>query len=332
MTEEEIYMNQRYIDYLHTFTSEDLVHKFDKIVPESGESCLVLTDKWLGQADITVAKHDWRMHSMYHSLMLLKFSYICSGTFMIYTDGKPTALPAGSLCIVPPDTVQKFTIDYGQPNTEDTVMFNILVRASEVKRLFPSLFTQNNPVSDYLTHALSGESCPKFMLLKAPSEFTHDTALLAYSELMRALESGDSRSFGCDLVAALINSYLASPCRVIETASLSNDEKDPVGRILHFIRQNAENVTLSGLCAEFHYTPSYVCRIIRKHTGRTFKEYLNDEKLDNFCRALMLTDKSVRTLADEAGFTTLEHFYRVFRKKYGMPPARYREILRKQLF
>ena len=324
-------MNQRYIRYLNTFTSEDLVHKFDTFIPESGENCLVLNDKRFGNSDIVVTKHDWRMYAMYHSLTLLKFAYVVSGTFMIHTEGKPTVLPTGSLCIVPPDTVQKFTIDYSQPDTENTVMFNILVRASEVKRLFPALFEKNNAVSDYLSHALSGDSCPKFMVLKSPSEFTNDIALLCYSELMRARENDESRSCGCDLVSALIKSYLVSSESVIETALGTNDEKDPIGRILQNIRQNFKTVTLEDLCDEFHYTPSYICRIIRKYTGMTFKEYLNDEKLDNFCRELMLTEKSIHTLAEEAGFHTLEHFYRVFRKKYGMPPARYREVLQNQL-
>ena len=140
-----------------------------------------------------------------------------------------------------------------------------------------------------------------------------------------------SMDSACCLLCGLIFSYLKTPGYRAEASDTQTGSTNAVNRIIRCIQTDFRNITLDTLCRQFHYTPSYSCRIINQHTGMTFKEYLSNERLDYMCKNLILTDRPIREIAFEAGYQTLEHFYRVFHKKYGMTPLEYRTDAQKKL-
>ncbi len=320
-------MKNIYLDSLMKITPRDLVYKFEKeYIPEDHDN-IIIRESYIGDRAISVTRHKWYMHAMYHSLKMYKLAYVYSGAFTIYVDGRPTYLKKGSLCIVPPDVIQKFTIDYNEKNNDDAVMINILIRNSLIKEVFSSVLSKKNEVSDYLHKTLFDENFPKFLVLHTPSEFTNEIAELFFSE---TLSECDSPASFC-LLNAFVYSYLKEGC-ILEYSVTSTDRTEPIYRILKCIQTEFRAITLDILCERFHYTPSYICRIIKRHTGMTFKEYLSAEKLGCACQELSITDKPINIIASEAGWQTLEHFYRVFKKKYGVTPMQYRERIKKEIF
>lgn len=319
-------MKNKYLESLLQLRPKDLVYKYEKGgIPENHDN-VVITERFIGNRAVTVSQHTWNMHAMYHSLKMYKLAFVYSGTFTVYVDGKPSRVPKGSMCIVPPDIIQKFTIDYNENNT-DAVMINILVRTSSVKNVLSPILSKKNEVSDYLNKTLVNGIFPKFMILNSPSEFTFEIAEAFFSEL---LSSNESETAFC-LLNALLFSYLKGDYKT-EYSVTNTDRTEPIYRILNCIQTEFRTVTLDDLCKRFHYTPSYICRIIKKHTGMTFKEYLSSEKLICACRELSVSDKPINVIAAESGWQTLEHFYRVFKKKYGVTPLQYRENALKELF
>ena len=319
-------MKNKYLESLLQLRQKDLVYKYEKGgIPEDHDN-VVITERFIGNRAVTVSQHTWNMHAMYHSLKMYKLAFVYSGTFTVHVDGKPSRVPKGSMCIVPPDIIQKFTIDYNENNT-DAVMINILVRTSSVKNVLSPILSKKNEVSDYLNKTLVNGVFPKFMILNSPSEFTVEIAEAFFSEL---LSSKDSEASFC-LLNALLFSYLKGDYKT-EYSVTNTDRTESIYRILNCIQTEFRTVTLDDLCERFHYTPSYICRIIKKHTGMTFKEYLSSEKLICACRELSVSDKPINVIAAESGWQTLEHFYRVFKKKYGVTPLQYRENALKELF
>lgn len=51
--------------------------------------------------------------------------------------------------------------------------------------------------------------------------------------------------------------------------------------------------------------------------------YLADVRLEMACRALREKQKSVTQIAFELGYASLQHFSMAFKKKFGVPPAKY---------
>jgi AraC family cel operon transcriptional repressor len=73
----------------------------------------------------------------------------------------------------------------------------------------------------------------------------------------------------------------------------------------------------------------HLCRAFKKHLHQTPTEFINTNRLDSAAAMLSGTDEKINTVALDCGFENLSHFYHLFRKKYGMSPAKYRNETRK---
>ena len=59
--------------------------------------------------------------------------------------------------------------------------------------------------------------------------------------------------------------------------------------------------------------------------GVSFVSYLNDFRLNVAARLLSSNDESILSVAEHCGFFNLSYFNRMFKKKYGVTPGKYRD-------
>ncbi len=62
----------------------------------------------------------------------------------------------------------------------------------------------------------------------------------------------------------------------------------------------------------------------KQHTGVSPNEYIISQRISAACQLLSQTDKSVSAIAADVGYPDQYYFSRIFRKKIGMSPLRYR--------
>ena len=65
-------------------------------------------------------------------------------------------------------------------------------------------------------------------------------------------------------------------------------------------------------------------KFFKQHMGTGFIEYLNDYRLTMAERLLKSSDSSVLEIAEQSGFDNLSYFNRIFKRKYGMSPGKWR--------
>ena len=64
--------------------------------------------------------------------------------------------------------------------------------------------------------------------------------------------------------------------------------------------------------------------MLQKYRGTTFREYLQDIRMQHAARLLRDTRFSVRDIALAAGYHNSSHFYHLFQRHFGVSPATYR--------
>lgn len=89
-----------------------------------------------------------------------------------------------------------------------------------------------------------------------------------------------------------------------------------------------QNLSLQSVSKLYFINDKYIGRIFKKQLGLTFHEYLNMVRLNNAAGLLTGTHKKIITVAMDSGFQNVTYFNRLFLKKYGMPPAKYRRLHR----
>lgn len=93
-----------------------------------------------------------------------------------------------------------------------------------------------------------------------------------------------------------------------------------------FIRNNYErDITLKDVADTVNMPEVSFSRFIKKRTGRTFIESLNDIRLGHATRLLINTTFTIAEISYLCGFNNLSYFNRLFKRKNGCTPSAYRE-------
>lgn len=72
-----------------------------------------------------------------------------------------------------------------------------------------------------------------------------------------------------------------------------------------------------------------ISRTFKDITGVGFKEYVTGRRLQCACSLLASTNRTVAEIAAESGFENATYFTTVFKREFGIPPSKYRTIIRK---
>jgi AraC-like DNA-binding protein len=80
---------------------------------------------------------------------------------------------------------------------------------------------------------------------------------------------------------------------------------------------------------ELHLSANYFGDLIKKETGKSAKEYIQDKIIEIAKNKTFDTDKTVNEIAYELGFKYPQHFTRLFKQRVGVTPNEYRNEIQK---
>lgn len=130
------------------------------------------------------------------------------------------------------------------------------------------------------------------------------------------------------LAAALVIKVLelSSSCEGIE----DEKESELVKQVKEYLDQNYLNkLTLKDVSEAMFVSPFYLDRIFKKNIGFSMAQYIINRKLGHAQNLLRDTDESIVKIADMVGYDTPGYFSQMFKKKFGITPGTYRELLGK---
>lgn len=91
------------------------------------------------------------------------------------------------------------------------------------------------------------------------------------------------------------------------------------------MEDNYATVTLSSLAEHFHYSTSYLSKLIHQNMGMSFREILITLRMDHAKLLLKETDKSIIDISASLGYKNPENFSRNFKELTGLSPRDYRK-------
>lgn len=115
--------------------------------------------------------------------------------------------------------------------------------------------------------------------------------------------------------------------------TLSNAVDTPRGdlaeRLKQYIAQNyARKISIGMLCSHFHYSKSTVISTFENAFGVSINHFLTEIRIEQAKKRLASTDASVYHIAVACGFPDQSYFSRVFTRKTGLSPGKYRKQAR----
>lgn len=83
---------------------------------------------------------------------------------------------------------------------------------------------------------------------------------------------------------------------------------------------------LEEVASHFHLNKCYFCTILKKETGKTFSQLLNEARINKSKELLCTSQLSILDIALAVGFNNQNYFNITFKKLTGITPIRYRQL------
>ena len=87
---------------------------------------------------------------------------------------------------------------------------------------------------------------------------------------------------------------------------------------------NDADESLDELEEQFHLSKPYLSKYIKEKSGKTFGELVKNVRMKKARTLLKGGNMTVESIAEKVGYQNVEHFTRLFKKKYGMTPVQFR--------
>ena len=261
------------------------------------------------------------MVDILHLHNYFEITHVLKGSCTFLFESEQVTLREGEICIVSPMSAHSLPLEPG------CFAISVVVRRSTFDSVFGNLLTQKDLLSLFFRNNLYESRRANYIMLKTGNDPLTNEAM---QQLIYECNMLDG--YANDCAVSLLNLYLARALRAASAAVTLHHYEEYSGRnfdfalVLHHIQHNYRTVTLASLAKTFHFSETYLSKLIRKNMKQSFTEVLRTLKMNHALEYLMNTSMKVSEIAEAVGYDSVDHFSRTFRKVYGMPPQEYKKL------
>ena len=318
-------MRKDIIDKLMELTQEEKEilegkHSIDQSIYTDDKQFIIDSKKILADGQlINIRKHTRFIEFPAHKHNYIEFNYVYKGKLTEVIHNKKIELQEGEIIFLNKDITHAI-----EESSEDDIIINFIIRPeffdfilnlSESDNiifnfLLKSLYLNKNSKGEYLYFKVSNENNIQETLEKIIIEIYEPTMMSSTTIKL--------------LVGLLIVELIKKPNN-IEVYSEDNYDNLIIIEVLKYIDNNYSTATLFEI-SEIVNQPHYkISKLVKKHTNMTFKELLQEKRLNKAKQLLNETDISIVEIISLVGYENLTYFYKIFKEKYGYTPKDFRK-------
>lgn len=304
-------------------TDEEVYEHFRskyQLIPYNGREVFLFTN----QREFRDRKHIVSFHGSNspripeHIYQYVLITYCYAGEFHMTVDGGPLVLGAGD-CLVTDRHVPHSV----EPTGPDDVTVDIVVNdrfferrmLADISRLhaaFPSALVERGGAhTGWRVYRTAGDEFPRELVSRILCEHL------------------DARAGSSDIIDDLIAALLTHLFRTFEPDAQRSEAEEKrsalIGEVREYVAEHYNEGSLKRMSERLGYESTYLSTMIRKATGMTFKQLVNQERMRHAMMLLQGTDLPAYAIAQEVGISNLTQFYKRFREFVGCTPQEYRD-------
>lgn len=268
---------------------------------------------------IQVRPHTRFIHFPKHRHNYVEVIYMCQGQTTHYIDGNKVVLERGDLLFLNQHAWQEIL-----PAEEQDIAVNFIVLPEFFNMAFSMMGAEDNLLKEFLVGTLCGKEGDE----RASYLYFHVADIPPIQNLVENMvwtvfyDMGNKRSCN-QITMGLLLLQLLNYMDKMETGGRRYDN-ELTGNVLNYIEEHYKNGSLSELAEIMKYDVYWLSREIKKRTGKTYKELLQEKRMNQAVYLLSNSKLSVSDIIESVGYDNSSYFYRIFKEKYGMSPKEYR--------
>ena len=264
---------------------------------------------------ITIRPHTRFVRFPRHTHNFIEMVYMCQGRTTHIINGTEVVLNAGELLILGQNASQEIL-----PAGERDIAVNFII--------FPQFFdttirliSEENPIRDFLLDCLRGQGAPAYLHFATADILPIQN--LVENLIWTLMHHQPNKHSINQLTMGLLFLQLVNHTETMRTDPRSAGSQLLL-RVYRYVEEHYRDGRLGDLARELHYDAAWLSRAIRKQSGKTFTELMQDKRLSQAAYLLRTTRLKVLEISESVGYENLSYFHREFRARYGVTPRAYR--------
>ena len=299
--------------------SEDVPEEWKSWVldPSSIDPDKTEKDFFLEGRNVSVKKHPRYFPYFEHHHTFFEMIYVLSGNCKETTQGSTVILEKGDLFVLAP------SVTHGIEVMDDSVVINILIRHSTFMDMFLHTVRDKSALALFFLGNLFEKDKTPYLLFHTGS----DEQIREYV-LEMAAEQQEEDIYADKIICAQLTIMFHQLTRrfscTMETPGIKKEKQEWHDRMLQYIMDNYQTVTLQDLSDTFHFSVPYCSRMVREISGSSFQDLVTRIRLQQGENLLSHTQMNVGDISERVGYKNPETFIRAFIRYYQMSPSQYR--------
>lgn len=267
---------------------------------------------------ITIRPHTRFAHFPEHSHNYVEMVYMCCGSTTQIANGKQILLHEGELLLFGQGARQEIL-----PAGENDIAVNFLILPQFFDKVLEMLDEDKTPlrkfIMDSLGNSTGNTNCLYFQVADVlPIQNLIENLIWT---LLRG--TSPSRRSICQTTMGLLFMQLMNYTDRLVSGST---EEAAIVKVLRYIEENYRTGSLTEIADTLHYDLYWLSREIKRRTGKTYKELLQEKRLTQAAYFLKHTSLRVEEVGEAVGYRNLSYFHRIFQERYGVTPKKYRSM------
>lgn len=270
---------------------------------------------------IVISKHNRYTPMFRHKHIFFELVYALSGSCRQRINQDEIELKEGQFLLIAPEIMHSVGV------FDSSIIINILIRRSTFEDIFYDMLRDTNKISAFFNSSLFENEQNAYLIFDTDrNPLFRDFVLDMFLEFLNKKKYYEKILNGqlMILFTKLLQLYenrIQYPSRIGKSTVLSL-------QILGYIEKYYQTVSLSEVAGYFHLSEAYCSRLIKKHTGKSFTTIVQSIKFRRACSLLETSSISIAEISRLIGFEYVEHFNRLFKRRYQMTPGEYRKNAR----
>ena len=312
-------MKKTLLETLSALTDEEKLFldsgKLDTTLYMDGGTTTINAKKLLKAGKlITMRPHTRFVHFPEHTHDYTEMVYMYKGTTTHVVNGVEVVINEGDTLILNPNSVQEIF-----PAGEGDIAVNFIILPPFFKKLLSMLGEEETPLKRFLIDCISGkDGALKFLHFKSG-------ALLPvrnlFENLIYTFLNGHASNREIELTMGLVLLHFTKSS---SSLAPTDEPTDLMLQILEYVEENYKEGSLAAVADELHYDFFWLSREIKRQTGKTYTELVQEKRLSQAAFMLQNTNLKIEEISDAIGYSNQSYFYKLFEKKYGTSPKKFR--------
>ncbi len=313
-------IRQEILEKLIPITDEEMAilngaDSVDKSIYTTHGGRVIRSKKLLSEGKLIRARtHTRFVHFPEHTHDFIEAVYMCSGETTHIINGKKLILREGELLFLGQNARQEIL-----PAGEKDIAVNFIIQPAFFDKTLEMLGAEETPIKNFLLSSLFENENQRYLHFKVAGVLPVQNLI---ENLIWTLISNTTNKRNINQITmGLLFMQLLNHT---DKLSYESREDNAIIDIFRYIEENYKNASLTEAAKLLHYDFYWLSHEIRNRTGKTFTEHLQEKRLSQAAFLLKNTFLSVEDIALAVGYENKSYFHRIFNKKYGVSPKKYR--------